>query len=59
MKDCNKYWQDKVAIITGATHEWISNSDRYEFSWGTIDGVCGWLEEHLNYWDWYMSWFRR
>lgn len=35
-------------------HEWVSKSDRYEFSWGTIDGVCGWLEEHLNYWDWYM-----
>ncbi len=33
-------------------HEWVGNSDRYEFRWETIEGVCGWIEEHLNYWDW-------
>ena len=33
-------------------HEWVVNSERYDFRWGTIDGVCGWLEEHLNCWDW-------
>jgi DNA-binding transcriptional MerR regulator len=35
-------------------HDWVSNSDRYDFRWGTIgDGLCGWLEEHLNYWSWH------
>ena len=34
-------------------HEWVGNNDRYDFNWGTIDGVCGWIEEHLNYWNWY------
>lgn len=34
-------------------HEWVANSEKYDFRWGTIDGVCGWLEEHLNYWNWY------
>lgn len=33
-------------------HEWVSNSDRFDFRWETVKGVCGWLEEHLNYWDW-------
>ena len=33
-------------------HEWVSNSKNYDFRWGTVEGVCGWLEEHLNYWDW-------
>lgn len=33
-------------------HDWVDNSDRYVFRWGTVDGVCGWLEEHLNYWSW-------
>ena len=36
-----------------ALHEWVGNNDRYEHNWGTIDGVCGWIEEHLNYWNWY------
>jgi len=37
-------------------HEWVGSSDcYYDFRWGTIDGVCGWLEEHLNYWNWYAS----
>lgn len=35
-----------------ALHEWVCSSERYEFRWATIDGVCGWIEEHLNYWDW-------
>ncbi|HBT64413.1 MAG TPA: MerR family transcriptional regulator [Ruminococcaceae bacterium] len=43
-------WEEWVWL-----HEWVSNSDHYEGRWGTIDGVCGWLEEHLNYWDWYAS----
>ena len=34
-------------------HEWVANNDRFMFRWGTVDGVCGWLEEHLNYWGWY------
>jgi DNA-binding transcriptional MerR regulator len=38
-----------------ALHEWVGNSERYEFRWETIDGVCGWIEEHLNYWDWNSS----
>lgn len=30
-------------------HEWVVNSERYDFRWGTIgDGICGWLEEHLD-----------
>lgn len=33
-------------------HEWVSKSEKYDFRWNTIDGVCGWLEEHLNYWYW-------
>ncbi len=33
-------------------HEWVSNSDHFDFRWETVEGVCGWLEEHLNYWDW-------
>lgn len=36
-------------------HEWVGNSDNYEFRWETIDGVCGWIEEHLNYWNWYTD----
>lgn len=38
-----------------ALHEWVGNSERYEFRWETIDGVCRWIEEHLNYWDWNSS----
>ena len=34
-------------------HEWVANSDKYDFRWETIDGVCGWIEEHINYWNWY------
>lgn len=33
-------------------HGWVESNDRFDFRWETIDGVCGWLEEHLNYWDW-------
>ena len=33
-------------------HEWVDNSEIYDFRWETVEGVCGWLEEHLNYWDW-------
>ena len=40
-------------------HKWVVDSERYEFRWETIMGVggwtCGWLEEHLNYWNWYAS----
>ena len=38
-------------------HEWVGNNERFDFRWETIQGVngytCGWIEEHLNYWDWY------
>ena len=34
-------------------HAWVAdNNDRYVGRWSTIDGVCGWLEEHLNHWQW-------
>jgi len=33
-------------------HSWVDNHDQFTFRWETIDGLCGWLEEHLNYWDW-------
>lgn len=33
-------------------HEWVDNNKSFDFRWETIDGVCGWLEEHLNYWNW-------
>ena len=34
-------------------YNWVDeNNNRYVGRWSTIDGVCGWLEEHLNYWDW-------
>lgn len=33
-------------------YNWVDSNDRFDFRWETIDGVCGWLEEHLNYWDW-------
>lgn len=36
----------------GWLHEWVANSEVFDFRWGTVEGVCGWLEEHLNYWDW-------
>jgi len=42
-----------------ALHAWVVNSDRYDFRWYTIEGVsgwtCGWIEEHLNYWNWHAS----
>lgn len=52
----------------GRLHEWVSNNERYDFRWYTIEGVdgvehdgkkwtCGWIEEHLNYWNWYASGF--
>ena len=35
-------------------YNWVdSGGCRYEHRWGTVEGVCGWLEEHLNYWNWY------
>lgn len=40
-------WDEWLAL-----HEWVGSSERYEFRWETIEGVCGWIEEHLNYWDW-------
>jgi hypothetical protein len=34
-------------------HAWVDSGDcAFGFRWGTIDGVCGWFEEHLNYWSW-------
>ncbi|MDD4496365.1 MAG: effector binding domain-containing protein [Eubacteriales bacterium] len=37
-------------------YNWVDeNNDRYVGRWSTIDGVCGWIEEHLNYWDWNNS----
>jgi DNA gyrase inhibitor GyrI len=37
-------------------YNWVDeNNARYIGRWNTIDGVCGWLEEHLNYWDWNES----
>lgn len=36
-------------------HEWVERSPRFDFRWETIDGVCGWIEEHLNYWGWYQE----
>jgi DNA-binding transcriptional MerR regulator/DNA gyrase inhibitor GyrI len=38
-------------------HQWVDKSEKYEFRWGTLDdgqcALCGWLEEHLNYFNWY------
>lgn len=37
-------------------YNWVDeNKDRYVGRWGTIDGVCGWIEEQLNYWDWNIT----
>jgi hypothetical protein len=36
----------------GPLHAWVDGNDRFDFRFGTIDGVCGWIEEHLNYWEW-------
>ena len=36
-------------------HRWVSESSRFDFRWETVEGVCGWLEEHLNYWNWDSS----
>lgn len=33
-------------------HRWVEENNMYDFRWNTVEGVCGWLEEHLNYWDW-------
>lgn len=43
-------WDEWLAL-----HEWVSNSELYEFRWKSIEGVCGWIEEHLNYWNWDIS----
>lgn len=36
----------------GWLYDWVANSKLFDFRWGTVDGSCGWFEEHLNYWDW-------
>ncbi len=36
----------------GWLYEWVANSKCFDFRWETVDGLCGWFEEHLNYWDW-------
>lgn len=33
-------------------HGWVLRSPIYDFRWYTVEGVGGWLEEHLNFWDW-------
>ena len=33
-------------------HSWVCDSAKYDFRWNTVEGVCGWLEEQLNYWSW-------
>lgn len=33
-------------------YEWAAASELYEPRWGSVEGVYGWLEEHLNYWGW-------
>lgn len=33
-------------------HTWVNESPNYDFRWETVEGVCGWLEESLNRWDW-------
>lgn len=33
-------------------HGWVNSSDTYDFRWETVEGVCGWLEEPLNHWNW-------
>lgn len=37
-------------------HAWVAESDRFDFRWESVEGVCGWLEEHLNYWNWQETW---
>ena len=36
-------------------HGWVVNNDKYEMDAGdpSCSGCCGWLEEHLNYINWY------
>jgi DNA-binding transcriptional MerR regulator/DNA gyrase inhibitor GyrI len=36
-----------------ALYAWVENNDRFTFCMDTIAGVCGWIEEHLNYWNWH------
>ncbi len=36
----------------GRLHAWVASSEIYDFRWDSVPGVCGWLEEHLNYPDW-------
>jgi len=36
-------------------HEWVFNNEYYDFGDNEIEDVCGWIEEHLNYWNWYAS----
>ena len=33
-------------------HGWVDASDTYDFRWETVEGVCGWLEEPLDHWNW-------
>lgn len=40
-------WDEWLSI-----HEWVSGSEKYDFRWNTVSGVCGWLEEHLDYFNW-------
>lgn len=44
-----------LLFFSGVTLILFSYSDRYEFRWKTIDGVCGWIDEHLNYCNWYTD----
>ncbi|MDD4495738.1 MAG: effector binding domain-containing protein [Eubacteriales bacterium] len=52
--------------VWGKLHEWVCNHECYDFRWYTVEGVdgveydgkkwtCGWIEEHLNYWNWYAD----
>ncbi len=31
---------------------WAMNNADFAIRYGSVPGVCGWMEEHLNYWDW-------
>lgn len=40
-------------------HSWVLNSKNFDFRWETVPGLCGWLEEHLNYWEWNNKCFEK
>ena len=44
-------WEDKWIAL----HDWVRESEQYDFRWNTINGVCGWLEEHLDYGNWHVQ----